>query len=71
MVAYRSSESRGSGPVRGGVKSMLARCPECDTLQGATPAEQIKPPWTARYWRIDMHRDPRAPAVCEGSGRKV
>lgn len=47
-----------------------AWCPVCDTLQGITP-NGVDPRLSNKRQRIDVHKHPEKPEVCEGSGRDV
>jgi hypothetical protein len=53
-------------------------CPVCEALVEITPTgQQIAQGWTAKWWRIVMHRvaettyDPYRTGICDGSGRLV
>jgi hypothetical protein len=51
----------------------MARCPGCDELQKITDTGERRHAsrGTDKWWRIDAHKHPLKPEMCDGSGAKV
>lgn len=49
------------------------RCPDCDALVGISPTRERQHPTrgTSMWWRVDVHKHPNRPELCDGSGKKV
>lgn len=51
----------------------MTLCPDCEVPQKITDTGERRHPTrgTDRWWRIDVHKHPTEPKVCDGSGKKV
>lgn len=52
--------------------TVKAHCDDCEHPQTVTPTGKRKRDgWSAEYWRVVEHRDPRDGQFCPGSGKLV
>lgn len=50
---------------------MKAFCEDCQSPQTVNETGEPIPGKLATYKRFDLHKDPKEPKVCTGSGKKV